>query len=108
MIKKYENSLTRVFASGKCWFLTLTFNDEVFENVPLLLRPLFVSSFLKDLNAFDYVAFCDWSKKNNREHYHAVVAIDKIDYKKWTYGAIKATKVRCSFEKEIKDYVEKN
>lgn len=41
-----------------------------------------------------YVANIDFGKKNGREHYHAVVASGKVNYKLWDYGALNGEVIR--------------
>lgn len=97
-VVRLKKRILGMLVSGDCLFLTLTFNDEAFKYNTADSRRQAVRRFLNELNAFDYVANIDFGKKNGREHYHAVVAIDKIDYKKWTYGAINGQKVRNSIK----------
>ena len=42
-----------------------------------------------------YVANIDYGSKNKREHYHALINCDKVDFKSWRkYGNINAKRVR--------------
>lgn len=72
----------------KCWFLTLTFSDEVLKNTSANTRRQYVVDFCNSLNPYDYVANKDFGKINNREHYHCVIApgVSKIDYTSWSCG----------------------
>ena len=56
-------------------------------------RRKYVSRCLKKYNTL-YVANIDFGKKNGREHYHAVISIDKVDNKDWLYGDIDFKRVR--------------
>lgn len=97
---------------GFCQFLTLTFRDDVLASTSRESRRRYVSRFLK-CNCSVYVANIDYGDDGNkraykdvqgvervstaREHYHALVVGDSIDYKAWhKYGAIKAEKVHSS------------
>ena len=85
-----------------CVFLTLTFTDEVLANTSKKTRKAYVKRFLGSLNCA-YVANIDYGEENGREHYHALVQAEKIDYKPWhKYGAIKGERVRLDFDKNGK------
>ena len=76
-----------------CLFLTFTFRDKTLNNTSAYTRRRYVKYFLNALNV-PYVANIDFGKKNEREHYHAVVQIGRVDYSKWKYGAINGIKIR--------------
>lgn len=84
-----------------CLFLTLTFTDKKFETTSAEFRRIAVKRFLRHFNV-PYVANIDFGKKNGREHYHALLQIDEIDYHLWKYGAINGIKVRndISFDED--------
>lgn len=83
--------------SGKCQFLTLTFDDEALNSTTPQTRRTAVARFLKD-NCVQYIANIDFGEDErftHREHYHAIVLADKVNYKDWhRYGALKAKKIR--------------
>ena len=91
-----------------CLFLTFTFNDYSLSHNTADSRKQAVRRFLNDLNV-PYVANIDFGKKNHREHYHAVVAIERIDYKSWKYGAINGQTIRNHTDdiKKLAKYVAK-
>jgi len=79
-------------------FLTLTFTPEVLASTTQATRRRYV---YRLLGAFKvpYIANIDFGdsqdyiddkgnarKGTNREHYHAVIQLSKIDHKKWSYG----------------------
>ena len=75
-------------------FLTLTFNDETLRDTTDKERRVLVSRYLKSFGC-SYVANVDYGKENHREHYHAVINTDRIDYSSWhKYGAIDGEKIR--------------
>lgn len=74
-------------------FLTFTFTDKTLNKTCADTRRQAVRRFLNALNV-PYVANIDFGKKNEREHYHAVVQIGRVDYSKWKYGAINGIKIR--------------
>lgn len=81
---------------GHCFFLTLTFTDEVLASTSAATRRRYVSRFLKSTCPF-YVANLDYGGKRGREHYHAVVMADRVNYKAWhKYGAIRGDRVHSS------------
>jgi len=102
-------------------FLTLTFNDDVFKNMSKETRRRMITRFLKK-TCKSYFANIDYGKKNDREHYHALVvpmgdSIDNTTYSNMFYGSsikFQRVKVRntknCSLEstsKKISKYVNK-
>ena len=77
---------------GDCVFLTLTFNDKTLATTSAETRRRYVARFLSN-QCPNYVANIDYGGKRGREHYHAVILCDTINYKEWhQYGAIKAKK----------------
>ena len=73
---------------GSCLFLTLTFTDTTLSSTSEKERRVLITRFLKRCGG-RYVANKDFGRKNGREHYHAVVKADKIDFTEWhKYGAI--------------------
>lgn len=89
-IRKY---ITDIMISSPCQFLTFTFTDKSLQDTSPETRRQVVRRFLTDLNV-PYVANIDFGKKNGREHYHAVVASGKVNYKLWDYGALNGKVIR--------------
>ena len=73
-------------------FLTLTFNNETLLKTSEETRRKYVQRFLKSFNV-PFVANRDYGSKNGREHYHAVIASQDIDYLKFGYGAVNGEKI---------------
>jgi len=92
-VKRLKTRVETMLQSGPCLFLTLTFNDFSLENTTSKERRVAVSRYLKQYNC-KYVANIDFGKENHREHYHAIIQCDSVDYSKWTYGAINGEKIR--------------
>lgn len=68
--------------SGYMYFVTLTFNDDVFSKTTIKTRRRYVTRFLND-NSIVYIANIDYGMQNEREHYHAVILTEfKLDYEK--------------------------
>ena len=93
-VKRLKDRVANMLSKGKCIFLTLTFNDLTLANTTEKERRVAVVRYLKMFKS-DYVANIDFGTKNHREHYHALIVADKINYKKWNkYGNINGQKVR--------------
>lgn len=92
--KRLKDRIEKMLKSGPCLFLTLTFSDTTLQTSTLKQRRVMVSRYLKTFNA-RYVANIDYGKLNHREHYHAIIATDKVDYMLWRkYGSINGEKIR--------------
>lgn len=75
-----------------CLFLTLTFNNEYLSKTTSSSRRVAISRFLKQFKV-PYVANIDFGAQNEREHYHAVIQLEHIDYFLYTFGAINGKKI---------------
>ena len=92
--KRLKNRIQSMLLNGSCIFLTLTFNDDALLNTTEKQRRVAVSRYLKQYGCM-YVANIDYGSKNKREHYHALINCDKVDFKSWRkYGNINAKRVR--------------
>lgn len=74
----------------RSYFLTITWTDYYLSPTsPGYLkegtRREYVTRFLKKIST-DYVANIDFGEENKREHYHAVVQADYINFEDWQYG----------------------
>lgn len=79
-IKQYI-AVSDVTNNAYIYFVTLTFNDKVLEKTKENIRRKYVQKFLNSI-CLSYVANIDFGKKNEREHYHAVIiANEKLNYK---------------------------
>lgn len=93
--KRLKSKINNMLKKHKCVFLTLTFNDETLAKTNQQTRRKYVCRFLKDYD--HYVSNIDYGAKNGREHYHAIVASQDIDFTKWRkYGNINCQKVRVN------------
>ncbi len=91
---------------GECVFATLTFTDDVLSKTSRETRRKYVTRYLKS-QSDKYVANIDFGKKNEREHYHAVI-YGKIDPLQWAYGALNVKKVKDTSKPEkLAKYVNK-
>lgn len=95
--KRLKERIEAMLLNGKCLFLTLTFTDSTLAETTQKERRVAVVRYLKKFNA-PYVANIDFGKdetKTMREHYHAVIQCDKIEFEAWRkYGNINAKVVR--------------
>ena len=92
--QRLKQRIERMLLSGSCIFLTLTFNNETLNNSTLEERRRFVRRYLKTFNSA-YVANIDYGSKNHREHYHAIINANHVDYSAWRkYGNINGEKIR--------------
>lgn len=94
-ITAYVHPVARMLY-GECVFLTLTFNDKTLASTTAATRRRYIARYLKKFSC-NWVANIDYGGKNGREHYHALLLGEPLDYKDWhQYGAIKGEKVRLS------------
>lgn len=98
-VKRLKRKIANMLENGNCIFLTFTFTDEVLQKTNADSRRQKVRRFLSQYNC-DYVANIDFGRKNGREHYHALIQTDKVDYNAYDYGALNGEKVRS-----INDFV---
>ncbi len=92
---RLRNRITDMVLNADCLFLTFTFTDENLRRISAFNRRRYVQRYIQALNV-PYVANIDFGKKKGREHYHALVGIDRVDYKKWSKkcGNLNGLKVR--------------
>ena len=91
---RLKDRVRKFLLNGSCIFVTLTFNDSTLDTTTEKERRVAVTRYLKTFNA-PYVANIDYGAKNKREHYHALINCDSLDFSKWhKYGAIKCERVR--------------
>lgn len=109
--KRLKFRLQSMVDDGQCYFITLTFNNDLLKKTDSATRRKYVTRFLKLVSPC-YVANIDFGSKNGREHYHAVIRSDQLNdlvykhYKKfgwacckcdqfaaWTYGFYTIKKV---------------
>lgn len=108
-LKRVYDEIEFIVKSGQGVFITFTFNDDSLSRTSSNTRRRQVSRFLKSVSD-RYVANIDFGKKNNREHYHAIIPneipLEKLKYWYNTYGTIKAIKIKGSSDsKAIAKYI---
>ena len=80
----YERIYTMLAEYPESVFLTLTFTDIVLKSTSAETRRKYVQRYLRAYGV-PYVANKDFGAKNEREHYHAVIACH-VDLDGWIYG----------------------
>ena len=93
--KKRLNNRIALMLQKPCVFVTLTFTDKVLSNTSEETRHAYIKRFLKE-TADNYVANIDYGLKNEREHYHALIQIEKINCLSWKYGNLDVKRVKSA------------
>lgn len=94
--QRARSRIEKIISSEKALFLTFTFTDKALQTTSENTRYQGVVRWLKS-NCLDYVANIDYGNEHSREHYHAVVSVNKkIDYTSWRYGALNGVKIKRS------------
>jgi len=91
--KRLKNKISDMLASGSCIFLTLTFTNDVLDSTSQETRKRYITRALKTMSN-KYIANIDYGKKNEREHYHAIVLADSVKQSQWVYGNLDFERVR--------------
>lgn len=92
--------------SKDAFFLTLTFTNKVLKETSEETRRKYVQRYLKGVSVL-YVANIDYGKKKGREHYHAVVQMDRVDASLWVYGNLDYEKIYNPNEEALANYTDK-
>ena len=96
-VKRLNDRVLTMLNNSNCIFLTLTFRDDVLANTSEETRRRYITRFLKE-QCQCYVANIDFGRKNEREHYHAIVIPknDNIDgaFYRENYGSIDFERIR--------------
>lgn len=73
---RWKKRLTKMVDHfGKLYLVTLTFTDDVLSSTNSVSRRKYVLNWANE-HCLDYIGCIDFGKKNNREHYHLIVALD--------------------------------
>lgn len=103
-LKRVYDEIEFIVMCGQGVFVTFTFNDEALNRTSSVTRRRQVSRFLKSVSS-RYVANIDFGKKNNREHYHAIIPneipLEKLQAWYKVYGTIKAIKIKPSSDPKV-------
>lgn len=96
-VKRLKERVRALLCRGSCLFLTLTFTDATLTKTTPKQRRVAVVRYLKQFDGA-YIANIDFGvdkTKTMREHYHALIQCDRVDFTKWRkFGNINAEKVR--------------
>ena len=85
---RLRKRIRHMMANYQCYFITLTFTDEVLANTSEETRRQYVR---RTLQSFcKYVANIDYGTDNGREHYHALT---NAPIESWAYGFFNVKKV---------------
>lgn len=106
--RRLQKHLSDLFSKGNCLFLTLTFRDDVLESTSFNTRRQYVYRFLKSFSDH-YVANVDYGDEHDREHYHAVILLDRYPVGSWRYGwdYVENCKTDLSDKIRISKYISK-
>ncbi len=119
--KRLETRISNMLEDGHCIFCTFNFRDEVLANTSIETRRKYITKFLKSFNC-QYVANIDFGsdkeytdrkgrkqKGTSREHYHALVCIDKLPSNAWPYGYqwLEHVRVKDNCSRKISKYISK-
>lgn len=91
-VKRLKDKIADMLTNGKCLFLTMTFTDDTLAKTSAETRRQYIRKFLKQFDV-PYIANIDFGAENGREHYHAILQCDHIDYSLYDYGAINGQKI---------------
>jgi hypothetical protein len=82
--KRLRKRINLMFMQGRCYFVTLTFSDEVLSKTSSRDRRIKVTRFLKSISK-QYVGNVDYGKTTEREHYHAIILSEQLDNIQYHY-----------------------
>ena len=118
-VKRLRDKIS-VMLESPCVFLTLNFSDKVLKETTEQTRRKYVTLYLKQFGCM-YVANKDFGsdkeytdrkgnkrKGTSREHYHALVCIDRLPMN-WTYGYqfLEHVRVKSSSDIKLSKYISK-
>lgn len=82
--KRMRKRINLMFMQGPCYFVTLTFTDDVLSKTTSKDRRIKVTRFLKTIST-QYVGNVDFGKTTEREHYHAIILTNQLDNIQYHY-----------------------
>ena len=104
---RLKKRITKYLSMGQCLFLTFTFNDMCLNNTNEQTRRKYVRRWLKEYSSY-YVANIDFGSRNEREHYHALICVDRVDPTTWNNGTINVKRVKPTSDgKALAKYISK-
>jgi len=111
-VKRLKTKVAEILETGESLFLTLTFTDEYLASTTASTRRKYVA---RALGAYGvpYIANIDFGtdeRYTKREHYHALIALKRIDNKDgkaWNYGSLNIKRTYNANSKRIARYITK-
>ena len=105
-VKRLKEHVADILAYPKSLFLTLTFTDEALASSSATTRRKYIT---RALGAFKvpYIANLDFGEDNGREHYHALIALDRIKQDAWQFGNLDFKRTYNKASKRISRYITK-
>lgn len=86
-VMRLKSKIRYMIDNFGCCFVTLTFSDATLQSTSPDTRHQYVRKWLKE-NFCCGVANVDFGEKNGREHYHAIVPVERVSPASWSYGLI--------------------
>lgn len=119
-IRRLKERITNMLKSGHCIFCTFNFNDKTLNETSAETRRKYIRRYLKQFNC-SYVANIDFGSDKeyidrkghkrvgtSREHYHALVQIDRLPMK-WSHGYqyLEHVHIKSSTDVRLSKYISK-
>lgn len=104
---RLKKRIEKFFSIGDCLFLTFTFTNKSLEKTSAKYRRKQVSDYLRQFSD-NFVGNIDYGGKNGREHYHAIIVADQVNFKAWKHGNLDAERIyKGSTPLQLAKYVSK-
>lgn len=111
--KRLKERIRSILENYDSTFVTLTFTDETLKNTTFETRKRYVIRYLKSYGV-PYVANVDYGEDYGREHYHAVIGTQSLNYKDWRSNGsingkkiVKKTNLECKGDLKLAKYITK-
>lgn len=105
-VKRLKERIASIIAQPSN-FITLTFSPSIMASTSAETRRKYVTRYLRD-NFPMYVANIDFGKEHGREHYHAIIQSQSVDYSQWhKLGGVKGEKIVVDDTAALSKYVAK-
>ena len=89
---RLKKRIEKFFSLGDCLFLTFTFTDNALEKTSPKYRRKQVSEYLRSFSDH-FVGNIDFGGRYGREHYHAIIVADHVDFKSWKHGNLDCERI---------------
>ena len=94
-IRRLKDRISQYIQEKPCIWATLTFTEDVLNTTSADTRRQYVRRFLKK-HCDTYIANIDFGDEKEREHYHALMVVDKMKPGSWSFGWDKYKRVRVN------------